>query len=275
MELSQTRRRLLNLLNHDPEDADLAEAALLISTEAYPDLGLESELARIQDYADEVQDLGGLSLMEGANRLTEILHGRHGFTGDTQSYYDPQNSFLNRVMDRKRGLPILLSILYVSVARRCGLKAEGLALPGHFALRLRRSGERSVFLDPFHGGRIVKGRDVLIRELNLDPDSAAAGAFRSAGAKMVITRLLSNLKRSYAGSNALFQLKWVLELTLLVNTGEIPPYGPDLGAPDIEAGLVMAGADLEAEMESQGTGRSKGRTDRDLRLLSRVRAALN
>ena len=123
----------------------------------------------------------------------------------------------------------------------------------------------------------MKGRDVLIKELNLDPRmaSTASGAFRGAGARMVINRLLANLKRSYVGTNALFQLRWVLELTLLINTGAVPRTGAGLESEALEAAMLGGGSDLQEEMDKIDSPRGRGRYDRDLRLLARVRAALN
>src|SRR6185295_3779128 len=85
---------------------------------------------------------------------SQFLFEEEGFRGNAEDYYDPRNSFLNDVLDRRLGIPITLSVLYIVVAARAGLEAAGVGLPGHFVVRAERRG-RSRLLDPFHGGELL------------------------------------------------------------------------------------------------------------------------
>ena len=137
-----------------PGEPNLARAALLFAREiAYPDLRPSVWLARLDEWAEAVQ--GGLAPTEPpaarAERLARFLFDEVGLRGNREDYTDPRNSFLNEVMARGLGLPISLSVLYLELAARLGVTADGVGLPGHFVVSVHLP-EAARLLDPFHGG---------------------------------------------------------------------------------------------------------------------------
>jgi regulator of sirC expression with transglutaminase-like and TPR domain len=134
-----------------------------------------------------------------AGALARFLFDEERFRGNTDDYYDPRNSFLDDALDRRLGIPITLSIVYMAVAAGAGLETAGIGLPGHFVVRAtRRGGQR--FLDPFHGGRPLDqaGCEALVARLRpragpLDPRWLAPVTTRQ-----IFVRMLNNLKAVYA-----------------------------------------------------------------------------
>jgi regulator of sirC expression with transglutaminase-like and TPR domain len=189
----------LAALAEDPAaPLDLAEVALELAREEYPSLDVEAELAELAGLAHELRPRlrGGLARRVGA--LTRYLFHDLGFSGNQRDYYDPRNSYLNEVLDRRTGLPITLSVVAISVGARAGLDVAGVGLPGHFIARAAGRGE-VVYFDPFHGGRLLSVGDcealvegVLGRPFRATPDDLAAV---SVGA--VVQRMLNNLKGVY------------------------------------------------------------------------------
>ena len=131
------RQLLSDMVSGEEEDISVAEAALYIAGDEYPDLDTQEYLSALDEMAREAR--GRLTRIDGTGetlrRLSGYLFLHRGFQSNARDYYDPQNSYLNRVMDRKLGIPITLSIVYMEVARRLGLVLEGIAFPGHFVLR--------------------------------------------------------------------------------------------------------------------------------------------
>jgi regulator of sirC expression with transglutaminase-like and TPR domain len=148
------------------EDAaiDLADAALLLAALDRPRVSLARYRHHLEELARDAaaEEAGDAALDRRIGTLNETLRGRHGYEGHELTYDDLQNANLMRVIDRRKGLPVALAILYLHTARAQGWAIEGLNFPGHFLLRLELDGERAI-LDPFHG-RTVPGTPAL-REL--------------------------------------------------------------------------------------------------------------
>jgi len=184
-----------------PETAiDLAEATLLIAKEEYPDLDVPAYLARLDDMGADVRTLAGP--VEDPRRLiaelSEYLFQRLGFRGNADNYYDPKNSLLNEVLDRRLGIPITLSAVYLEVGRRMGLRLHGVGMPGHFLVKYVGPCEEIV-VDPFGGGRIVSSADcqrimdrVFDGKRRFEP-----GMLAIVGTRHILTRMLTNLKTIY------------------------------------------------------------------------------
>lgn len=143
-------------LIHLPDDQiDLARAALLLATLEAPNLDTEPWLTRLDGLADAAREHAGGASGDFARleALTGYLYGELGFRGNKDDYYDPRNSFLHQVVERRLGIPISLAVLLIEVGKRAGVPLFGVGLPGHFLVRHARHPE--LLLDPFDGGRIL------------------------------------------------------------------------------------------------------------------------
>jgi len=188
------------------EDFSLAEACLLIAQDAYPDLDVGHYLARIDAFAGTVKSrLSSDAFAEQKVMvLNRYLFNELGFCGNAGDYYDPRNSHLNQVLERRTGIPITLSILYMEIGRRLGLRLEGVSFPGHFLVKLRVTGGQLV-LDPFCGGEAQTEADLRARLAQVLPQREAAALalpqyLQAATSRQVLARVLRNLKGIYLHS---------------------------------------------------------------------------
>src|SRR4051812_622501 len=204
--------RFAELLSDGTDRFSLAEACLLIAEDAYENLDVNHYLAEIERMAARLR--GRLTQADAEEKiigLNQFLFDDLGFTGNVEDYYDPRNSYLNEVIDRRRGIPISLSILYMEIGRKIGLPLEGISFPGHFLVRLalRRS---TLVLDPFSGGEPLTEQDLrkLLKRVIAgsgqaglrSPDEVAAELpldqfLEPAGHRQVLARVLRNLKNIY------------------------------------------------------------------------------
>lgn len=145
----------------DDDDIEPDIAALELSALDHEGVDLDGYLAMLQEIADRLAIAGvhARSSKQQATVLAAVLHGEFGFTGDPHSYDAPLNADLIRVLDRRRGLPVSLSILYIAAARRVGWTAVPLNTPGHLLIRVGSA--EPVIMDPFHDGRIVYPADLM------------------------------------------------------------------------------------------------------------------
>ncbi|HYL80280.1 MAG TPA: transglutaminase-like domain-containing protein, partial [Candidatus Acidoferrum sp.] len=154
------RLAFAQLVSRPEETIDLAEAALFIAKEEYPDLDVAGYLGRLEGMASDVQAQAGST--PDPRRMIEALNAylfqAQGFRGNSEDYYDPRNSFLNDVLDRRTGIPITLSTVYLAVGGRLGLHLHGVGMPGHFLVKHVAAGEETV-IDPFNGGVLVTSAD--------------------------------------------------------------------------------------------------------------------
>jgi regulator of sirC expression with transglutaminase-like and TPR domain len=213
----------------------IAEAALALASFDRPRVGLGRYSRHLTALATDVARRAGTAtdLAARANALNEILLLKHGYSGDELTYDDLQNANLMRVIDRRKGLPVALGILYLDAARAQGWDAVGLGFPGHFLIRLAESGERLI-LDPFHGGRTLDAvalRELLKaiagQEVELSPDHYAPVADRE-----VLLRLQNNLK------SRLVQAQRHEEAVRVIETMRM--LAPDLAELAREAGIIHA-----------------------------------
>jgi regulator of sirC expression with transglutaminase-like and TPR domain len=185
-------------------DAALDEGALLIAAHAHT-VDIEQSIAVLDDLAARCP-------AASVDDLCSFLFGPEGFTGDSLTYSDPENSLLDRVLRRRLGIPITLSIVTIEVGRRIGVELVGVGMPGHFLIRA--AGESAQFIDPFNLGRRLdtQGCEHLLsqmqgRTVSLHPSSLAAVDNRA-----ILWRMLTNLKAIYADHHNWFDLEWVLRL---------------------------------------------------------------
>ena len=183
------------------ERTDLARAALAIARIAYPDLDSAPYLRQLDDLAAAVRPrLYPQASPEAAvTELAGYLFGECGFRGNQEEYYDPRNSYLNDVLERRTGIPITLSVVLIETGARLGLGIEGVGFPGHFLVRV--AGSRGpLLLDPFYGGRPIGERELLARYrtfVGSDAPALPPDALATTGTPAILTRMLRNLLRAY------------------------------------------------------------------------------
>jgi regulator of sirC expression with transglutaminase-like and TPR domain len=212
---SPVRRAFADQARRSDARIDLARAALLIAQEEYPALDVDAYLARLDAIAARVQARLDLRT-EAAERaapatmiamLNAILFAEMGFHGATRDYYDPRSSFLNEALDRRTGLPITLSVIYIEVAARLGLSLAGVGLPGHFIVKYEgpagagRGAQRGaeLFIDPYHAGALLTRAEcgAWFRKL-YGPDFTFSGEYLAPlTRRQILARMLRNLKGAY------------------------------------------------------------------------------
>ena len=202
---AEARDAFTRLLQTPEADLDLAEAALLIAAEEYPDLRPGVYVSRLAGMATELKrrirsEVEPGRVVQIAN--TYFFEEQH-FKGNREEYYDPRNSFLNEVLDRRVGIPITLAVLYVAVGERAGLPVRGIGMPGHFLVKYApASGE--IFIDAFNARTLTRqecakmleemyGGSVTMRPAMLEP----------ATKRQILARILNNLKSLYLSRNDL------------------------------------------------------------------------
>jgi regulator of sirC expression with transglutaminase-like and TPR domain len=189
----------LEHLARDPRaPLDLAELALGLARDEYPQLDAEAYLAEIDGMAHEARRYLRGALESQVTGLCRYLFHEMGFRGNDRDYYDPRNSYLNQVLDRRTGIPISLSAVVMAVGGRAGLEVQGVGLPGHFIVKAVRGGRAELF-DPFHGGRrlSVEACETLVRQVTGEPFRVTAEGLAAVPLGAIVTRMLNNLKAVY------------------------------------------------------------------------------
>jgi regulator of sirC expression with transglutaminase-like and TPR domain len=216
-----------SVINEKDARIDLARACLMIAQDAYPGLEVERYLGEIERMAIRLR--GRLPASGGPEErvatLNQFLFDDLGFWGNTEDYYDPRNSYLNEVIDRKTGIPITLAILYMEVGRRVGLPLEGVSFPGHFLVRLRLRGGVLV-LDPFTGGAAQSEAELRERLQRVIPEGVTDNLpvselpldqfLEPASNRQILARVLRNLKGIYREADKPEPMLDVLNRMLLV-----------------------------------------------------------
>jgi len=199
--MAQSLEKFTELLSRG--DFSLAEACLLIAEDAYPDLDVPRYLSAIEALAAKVRSRlpGDAFAEQKVVVLNRYLFNELRYCGNVGDYYDPRNSYLNEVLERKTGVPITLAILYMEVGRRLGLRLQGVSFPGHFLVKLRVSGGQLV-LDPFSGGEAQSESDLRGRLAQVvgsrEVDDAPISQFlEPATPRQILARVLRNLKGIY------------------------------------------------------------------------------
>jgi len=196
------------------DDFPLDSAALLIGAWDYPERDVETyrvQLDSIASFAapEVTRASGGIGR---ARAISDCLFERLGFCGNTDDYYDPRNSFLADVLDRRTGIPISLSVLYLEVARRVGVLAQGVNFPGHFLVRVAIE-DAWLFLDPFAAGRALTPADLeaLLRKTTTPDAVLEPSVIAAASKRQIVSRMLVNLAGIYGRTGDLVRSLDVLE----------------------------------------------------------------
>ena len=231
------------LLEEDPPKGRLDCAALELATIDTPDLEPEPWLDRLNELASQLGDRlrnfnDGRDFVETAQRF---LFGELGFHGNEQDFFDPRNSCLNQVLERRVGIPITLSVMYMEIARRLAMPVFGISLPRHFVIQFD-DGNYSAYIDPYNGGRTITEQEcfALARAKAADP-----GLLRRASKKEIAIRMLQNLRGVYLRRHDWARAVLTLDL-LLIGAPELAGWYKQRGLLQLELRRYQAARrDLE------------------------------
>lgn len=208
------------------EKIDLLRAALTFARPEYPGLDESRFLNLIEQYAERIRSHRGPS-EDPAHTIASInavLFQQEGFAGNQSEFYDPRNSYLNEVMDRKLGIPISLSVIYMEVAQRVGLPVFGVGLPGHFLLKHYDWNGNPNFIDPYVAGRLLSPAECQTRldevyggQMALQPEF-----LNSVSRRQILTRMLNNLRSIYIGQRNFKKALTTIDFILAIH-----PRSPD------------------------------------------------
>ena len=216
---SEPLERFSTLLSRADGEIDLARACLQIAEDVYPGLDVDGYLGEIERFAKRLRArlAPGAAVEDRVIALNEFLFGDLGFCGNADHYYDPRNSYLNEVLDRRAGIPLTLSVLYMEFGRRIELPLEGVSFPGHFLVRLPMRGGTLV-LDPFAGGVPQSGDELRERLKRVLPvtELPLEQFLEPASKRQILARLLRNLKGIYREKDNSERLLQVLNRMIIV-----------------------------------------------------------
>ena len=204
--------------------------------------------------------------------LNHLLFVEQGLKGDETTYDDPQNSLIDRVLDRRRGLPILLSLVYVEVGRRIGMKVAGVGFPGHFVVR-PTAVDPPFFIDPFNGGRVLREPDMrsLLKRVagsaEVEPEAWERFIAPVSGLA-TMQRINNNLKRSWVRRGDMAGAMRATERNLVL-------YPDSVGDLHDRALLLAQDGQGEAALASLDQALAGRETDPDLACLRALREALH
>lgn len=245
------RDRFHQIVQSPDREIDIGEAALVIAAEEQPGLDPYPWLDRLDELGDRLRSrVRGLrGELDRLGRLTRFLFGEEGLRGNSEDYYDPRNSYLNHVLDRRLGIPITLAVVCLEVGRRAGVPLEGIGFPGHFLLRLSHHPE--VLIDPFDRGRLLTVSDCeeLLARLTRGSVEFEPRLLRPVGPRQMIHRMLNNLRGIYEHRGELDRVLSVLERLMILEPGDSEPLrdrgllqvrwgDPESGAQDLEGYLA-------------------------------------
>lgn len=208
-------------------DDALDHVALLIGDWELPDVEIDPYLQKLDEIsilARQNIDRSSSSMIERAYAIGDVLFSQLQFRGNAADYYDPRNSFLGQVIDRRLGLPITLSVLFLEVARRVGVPAQGVGFPGHFLVRVADN-DSWRFIDPFAGGRLLGPRELetLLQQSNGPGATLSPSMLSPVSNRQIVTRMLINLAGIYGRQGDL-----MLSLIVLERLAVLDPSNPRL-----------------------------------------------
>ena len=207
--MSELTERFAAVVSGPEPELALDEAALLVAAHADPDVDVDVELGRLDGLAEQVSE----PTLTGVRRL---LFRDLGFSGNAVDYYDPRNSYLHEVLERRTGIPISLAVVLMEVGRRLSVPLDGVSMPGHFLVRDKV--DPDVFVDPFARGAILdragceaRFHDVHGADARFDP-----AFLEPVGRRVIVTRMLANLEgiAGRRGDTAMLEWVWQLQAAL-------------------------------------------------------------
>ena len=228
--------RLARLLEGPEPALNVAEAALVIAQQEYPELEAGRYLRELDLCAQQLRRRlpADAAKAHAIAMLNHYLFSEQGYTGNEDDYYDPRNSFLNEVIDRRIGIPITLSIVYIEIGRRLGLPLAGVSFPGHFLVKCKTD-QGLIVVDPYNCGVSLSENNLRQRLEGLDGAQLAAHAplgmlLKTAGKREILVRLARNLKAIYVHDRRTEKALAMINLILMIK--------PDLAQETRERGVI-------------------------------------
>jgi regulator of sirC expression with transglutaminase-like and TPR domain len=249
-----------------------------MACEEYPQL----ELSPYLDQLDAMASLAnrdirpGDSPLETVRKINDVLFDTLGFRGNKDNYYDPRNSFFNDVLDRRMGIPITLSIVYLEVSRRLNVPIDGVGMPGHFVVKYTDR-EHEFFMDPFEKGQILtredcqrKMQEVRGHEMEF-PEHFLARATN----RQILGRMLNNLKLIYLNAQAFDKGLAIVDMMILLQPDDFEQYR-DRGLLRLKMRQFEGAArDLEHYLQGVPNAGDRENVESQAKELKRIRAMMN
>jgi regulator of sirC expression with transglutaminase-like and TPR domain len=275
---TRSRRTFQQLVTLPDGAVPLAEAALLMACEEYPQLELTPYLDTLDEFAAVARPRlqPQFSPLDTIDTLNEVLFGIFGFRGNTENYNDPRNSFLNDVIERRVGIPITLSAVYLEVARRVGFPIFGVGMPGHFLVKY---GDRTqeFFLDPFNNGQILTREDCerRFREMFGNEQEFSERMLDIVSPRQMLFRMLNNLKTIYLKAHTFEKSLAMVDMMLLTDPEAMEQYR-DRGIIKVQLRRFDAAVqDFEHYVKGAPDSKDRPQVEEHLKELRRIRAMMN
>lgn len=266
LRFSQTRQRFRHLIAQP--QLELAAAALCPAQEVYPNLDPTQCYQLLDDIANAIRPNRSTYPLKTIQAINQQLYTELGFSGNQINYYDPDNSYLNRVLERRTGIPITLALVYLEVAQRLDFPMAGVGMPGHFLVRPTVE-DMEVYVDPFNQGEILFAPDCQTIFQQLYGANAAwdANYLKPITPKLLLARLLNNLKLIYLNQRDLSHTLTILDYLLLLFPNE-PGNSRDRGLVHYQLqNLLAARSDLETYLAHSPAAQDR---DQILQLLDNI-----
>ncbi len=262
----------------DEEAFSLDRASLTMAMEEYPELDVQAYLRQLDLFAARAEvligeDRSAVNIIKGIN---EILFVQEALRGNDDDYYDPRNSYLNEVLDRKLGIPISLSVVYMEVAKRINFPIKGIGFPGHFLMK-HVANDRDIIIDAYGLGRILTPNDCqdLLDKIYNGTVAMNASLLQPMEKRSILTRMLYNLKGVYTQKEQYSKALSVIEKILMIN-----PWTPsevrDRGMIYMQTSLfAKALADLESYLAHAVAPEDSSNIQNHIKMLRSIVCAAN
>lgn len=238
--------RFRDVIELPDEEIDLGQAALLLATLETPDLDVDAWLTRLDELGVAVRERADSATSDyrRLEALTRYLYGELEFQGNAEDYYDPRNSCLDQVIERRLGIPITLAVLMIEVGARAGIPLLGVGLPGHFLVRHARHAE--LLLNPFDHGRIITRLECagLLEGVFGEEASFDQEMLRPVGSKQILIRMHNNLRAIYLERRDLKKAARVIDRLARLEP-DVPRHRYDRGVMRLHVGDSRGIEDLE------------------------------
>ena len=197
---AEARRQFREFAEGEITNENLARGALLIALEDYPRLDVDAHVANLDALADRVKrrSVRGEPAIFRLGHVHAEMFDVDRYRGDPANYYDPRNAYLNEVIDRRIGIPITLSIIFLHVATRVGLNSSGVGLPGHYLVKVQFE-LNEVYVDPFHGGTTLTLDEIgrLLEDMTRRQIRLSSAHLRAWSGRETLVRVLANLENMW------------------------------------------------------------------------------